>query len=242
LASGAIFSASSRSAVFSRPRQRKTLRVAVLGFFFHLRAARIAEAQELRRLVEGLADGVVDRGADAHIIADAADRDDLGMTARGQKQTIRKGDVVGQPSGQRVTFQMIDGDERPFPDQCNRFGGGQPDDDPPDQSRSGGGRHAVDHVKGARRILHRLGDDAVDGFHMGAGGDFRDHAAKGGMFIGLRQDDIGQDAATPVVLALDEGRRGLVTGRLDAENDHGLTALSITVIPGSSRRRPDAPE
>ncbi len=48
---------------------------------FDLRTAGIWQAQHLRDLVEGLADGVVDRGAESHILADAGDCDDLGMAA-----------------------------------------------------------------------------------------------------------------------------------------------------------------
>ena len=123
--SGAIFSASSRSAVFRpdseksasgrplhRPRQREALRIAVRGVASRPRAAGIAKAEQLRGLVEGLADRVVDRGAEPHIIADAAHRDDLGVAAGGEKQAIGKRDVVGQPRGQRMRFEMVDRDQR----------------------------------------------------------------------------------------------------------------------------------
>ena len=43
-----------------RPRQREALRIAAGGFPLDQRAAGIAEAEELRGLVEGLADGVVE--------------------------------------------------------------------------------------------------------------------------------------------------------------------------------------
>jgi hypothetical protein len=83
------------------------------------RAAGIAEAEQLRRLVEGLADRVVDGGAEAAIGADALDRDELRMTAGDQQQQVGKAEAVGEPRGQRVAFQMIDGEERQaVPTRC----------------------------------------------------------------------------------------------------------------------------
>ena len=72
------------------PRQREARGIARQRLALDLRAAGIAEPQELRRLVEGLADGVVDGGAEPHIIADAQHRDDLRVSAGGEKQAIGK--------------------------------------------------------------------------------------------------------------------------------------------------------
>ena len=122
---GAMRSASSRNAVFSpereksgscartqRTRQREALRIAARGKLLDLRAAGIAETEKLRGLVEGLADGVVHRVAEQHIVADAAHGDDLRMAAGGEKQAIGKIDAVGQPRGQRMRLQMIDREQR----------------------------------------------------------------------------------------------------------------------------------
>src|SRR5271165_3618376 len=51
------------------PRQREAPGVAAERLPFHLRTAGITETKKLCRLVEGLADGVVDRGAEPLIIA-----------------------------------------------------------------------------------------------------------------------------------------------------------------------------
>ena len=66
----------------------------------------------------------------------------------------------------------------------------------------------------------RLGDDVIERLDMGAGGDFRHHAAKGRVLADLRQHDIGQNPARAGGGALHHGRGGLVAGRLDAEDDH----------------------
>lgn len=56
--------------------------------------------------------------------------------------------------------------------------------------------------------------------NMGAGGDFRHHAAERGVLADLRQHDIGQDTAAAVLAPFHQGCGGLVAGRFDAEDDH----------------------
>ena len=63
---------------------------------FDLRAARVAEPEELGGLVEGLADCVVHRRADLDVIADPAHRHDPGVAAGGEKQTIGELRIVGE--------------------------------------------------------------------------------------------------------------------------------------------------
>src|SRR3546814_21006808 len=70
------------------------------------RTAGIAEAEHLRSLVEGLADGVVDRRAEAAIAPDPFHGDELAMTSGDEQQQIRKIDNVRQPRRQRMPFQM----------------------------------------------------------------------------------------------------------------------------------------
>ena len=55
---------------------------------------------------------------------------------------------------------------------------------------------------------------------MGAGGNFRHHTAEFGMFVDLRKHDVGQDPPSCVAGPRDHGRRRLVAGCLDAEDDH----------------------
>ena len=49
--------------------------------FLDERSARIAKAEKLRCLVKGFADGVVDRAADADVVADAVHAEDLRVAA-----------------------------------------------------------------------------------------------------------------------------------------------------------------
>jgi hypothetical protein len=55
---------------------------------------------------------------------------------------------------------------------------------------------------------------------MGAGGDFRHHAAEGSVLRNLRKHDIGQNAAAAVLGPSHYGSGGLITGRFDAEDNH----------------------
>ncbi len=193
-----------------------------------LRAPGIAEAEQLRGLVEGLADGVVHRVAKQDIVADATHGDDLGMAAGGEKQAIGKIDAVGQPRGERMRLQMIDRDQRCAVDQSDRLGGGQAHDDAADQARSGGRGDAVERGEIALRFRHRLRDQQVQHLDMGTGCNFRHHATERGMFVGLRQHDVRQNPPSPVLIAFDDRGGGLVAGRFDAQHDHRLAIPAET--------------
>ena len=110
------------------PRQVEALGIAAAGLALDLRPARIAEAEELGDLVEGLADGVVDGGAEADVIADAAHRDELRVPARDEEEQIGEADAVGEPRRQRMALEVVDGEQRLAGDERQRLGGGQPDD------------------------------------------------------------------------------------------------------------------
>ena len=202
------------------------------GLLLDLRSAGIAEPQQLRGLVEGLADGVVERGAEPHIVADAAHGDDLGVAAGGEEQAIGKRRGVGQPRGQRMRFEMVDRDQRLVADQRDRLGGGQADDHAADQAGPGGGGNAVDLVEAVAGLAHRLGDDVVEHLDMGARGDLRHHAAECGVLVTWLSTILDRIRAAAVVVALDHRGGGLVAGRLDAEHNH---CFLIAVIPGRER-------
>ena len=127
-----------------RPWQVKALTVAARGFLLDERPARITEAEKLGRLVESLADGVIDGAAKPQVIADPANTENLGVAARGQKQAIRKGGAICQARGQRMRFEVVDREQRLVMRERNSLRGGQPDDDAADQAGAGGGGNAVE--------------------------------------------------------------------------------------------------
>ncbi len=213
-----------------RARQREAGGVAELRFVLDLRAARIIEPQEFCGLVEGLADGIVERGAQPHIVPDAPHRDDLGMAAGGEKQAIGKRHVVDQARRERMRLEMVDGDQRLLAHQGDRLGGGQSDDHAADQPGTGRGRDAVEVVEAAAGLAHRAADQEVEDLHMGARRDLRHHAAEGRVVGDLREHDVRQDLAAPVRTPFHHRRRGLVAGRLDAEDDHEVQSASRFVV------------
>ena len=231
--SGAILSASSRSAVLRpeseksalgasehRPRQRKARGLPRGRFLLDLRPARIAEAEQLRGLVEGLADGVVDGGAEPHVVADAAHRDDLGVPAGGEEQAIGKRRAVGQPRGQRMRFQVVDRDQRLVADERDRLGGGQADDDAADQAGAGRGGDAVEpsNVTCASAIALAMTRSSASTWARAAiSGTTPPKAACSSICDSTMLDRI---LPGPSSWPLDHGGRGLVAGRLDAEDNH----------------------
>ncbi len=66
---------------------------------------------------------------------------------------------------------------------------------------------------------------------MGARGDLRHHAAEPDMLLGLRTDDVGQNAARAVALALDHGGGGFIAGGLDAEDQGPLVVSQCKPLP-----------
>ncbi len=174
-----------------RSRQFEACRTTAQGFSFDFRSARIAKAEQFCGLVEGLSDGIVLRGAEAHIVPDAAHGEDLRVTAGSEEQAIRKRRIVGQPCGQGMRFKVIDGDQRLVFHKRYCLRRCQPDDDPADQSRTAGGRDPVDGVIATIGLRHSSADDAVQHLDMSSRGDFGHHTAKCSVFTHLREDHVG---------------------------------------------------
>src|SRR6202040_1506275 len=118
--------------------------VPVLGAALDRGAAGIRQPQKLRGLVECLADRVVARTADAAILADLFHRHELRMAAGYEEEQKRKVELVREPGGQRMRFEMVDGNQRLADDEGDRLRGGEPDDHAADQARSGRSGDAVE--------------------------------------------------------------------------------------------------
>ena len=86
-------------------------------------------------------------------------------------------------------------------------------------------RDAVERAEREVRVDHRPRDDGVERLDMRARGDLRHHAAIG-LVLGLREHDVGEDCASPVLVAAHHRGGGLVAGRLDAENEHKIPKTS----------------
>ena len=183
------------------------------------RAAGEAEPQELRGLVEGFAQRVVDGGAEPLKVADAAHDEKLGMAARHQQQQVRRAQPFGQADRERVRLEVMHGDERAPAAERDRLAGDQPDDEAADQPGTGRRRDRIEVAKADARLAHRLARDEVEALDVGARGDLRHHAPVGPVPLPLRAHDVRQDAPAAVGRAPDDGGRRLVAARLEAENE-----------------------
>ena len=148
------------------------------------------------------------------------------MAARGEEEEIGKADAVGQPRGQRVAFEMVHGEKRLAGHERQRLRGGEPDEDAADQAGTRRRRDAVDVVERAVRLAQRPRDQPVDDLHMRARRDLRHDAAIGGVLGDLAQHLVRQDLAASVIAGRHDGGGGLVAGRLDAEDAHGIVRAS----------------
>ena len=132
---------------------------------------------------------------------------------------------MGEAGGERVRLEMVHGDEREPARQGDGLGRGDADDQPADQARACGRGDAIDLLQAEASLGERLGDQTIEQLDMGARRDLRHHAAELGMQRKLRAHQIGKDDAFAARLAADQGCRGLVAARLDAEDDE--VALSL---------------
>ena len=202
------------------------------------RAARVAETQGLGDLVEGLARRIVDGRAEPGHIADAAHFQQLAVAARDQQQKERIIDRLAEPRRDRMTLQMVDGDQRQAPRQGDRLAETQPDHDAADQSRPGGGGNAVQGVIAEPRLVHGQPDDAVDHLDMAAGRDLGHDAAIGRVIVNLAVHHRGQDRRLALRRQAHHRGGGLVAAGLEAEHGErtGCPAPVAAIVGGPLHR------
>ena len=155
------------------------------------------------------------------------------MATRHQQQQIGKVDRLGEPHGQCMTFEMIDGEERLAAREGDALGRHDADHDAADQAGPAGRRDGVEIVEAQLRLGQGRLDQPVDAFEMGAGSDLRHHAAEAAMLGELAVDDVGQDGADRGVACRSPSGRGfhhrhrrLVAARFDTQDAHGLYLAS----------------
>ncbi len=199
-----------------RARQRHRLRVARLRQRLDARPAGIAEAQDLRGLVERLARRIVDRRREPAILAHAIDAQDLAMPARDEQQQIGEFEArVGEARGERMTLQMVDRDQRLARRHRQCLGGDQAHHHPADQPWPRGRGNRIDIVERQPRVLERRLDQRGQHLHMRARRDLGHHAAIGLVRLFLPRQPVRQHG--PV--RPDQRCRAFVAARFDAQDD-----------------------
>ena len=200
-----------------RPRQGKTRGIAARRFALDRRPAGIAEAEQLRALVEGLARGIVDGRAETAIAPDPFDDQRLAMAAGNQQQQIGKWDIRDKAHAQRMAFEMIDRDKGQLAGKGDRFGLHHADDDAADEARPARRGHRVEVAETDAGRAQGLFDHRVEMIEMRPRRDLGHDAAKGPMLGGLREHDIAADEGR---LVAHHGGGGLIAARLDPEHFH----------------------
>ncbi len=198
--------------------QRKLVRISCRCSFLDGRSTWIRQPQKFRRLVEGLAQRIVDGRAPAFILPHATNKNELRVTAGDQQHQIGKRQTIGQTRRQRVAFQMVDRIKRLAGRLGNRFAGHQTDDQATDQTWPGGGGDGINIGQGHACLLERFLDKRVERFNVSTCSNFRHHTAISAVFVELRQNDIRNDLSTPVGMANHYGCSGFITARLYAKD------------------------
>ena len=189
--------------------------------------AGIAQRKHARDFVVGFAGGVVARAADARVVKIAARRSPLPMSRdrercgrrrrSGRRQAasgVASGGVRLQKHRVDMALEMIDADQRLFQRHGERFAVGDADQKRADQARAARDGNGVESRQSDLRSLKSFAHNRHDLPQMLARGKLRNHAAIFAVNINLRRNDAGKNAA-PIA---DNGRGGLVAGRLDAED------------------------
>ena len=197
-----------------------------------LRAAGIRQADELRDLVERLADGVVARAVEHRhdAVAHVVDR----RVAAGDDERLRNRSGSGdrrpfalQVGREDVALEVIDRDERDAEAVGEALRAGDADQQRADESRAGGDRDRSTSLHAQLRVVERARDQRKEMLQMFARGDLRHDAAERLMPLDLRGDEIHAHTA----VALEQRDRGFIAGGFDAE-DHGWQSAA-----GGSRER-----
>ena len=159
------------------------------------------------------------------------------MPAGDEKEQIGEIDVIGEPRGERVAFQMVDREKRFARGKRDRLGGGKPHHDATDQTRPGGSGHGVKFAETDPGLRHRRCNNAIECLDMRARRDFRHHATERRMRRALAQDDIGTDTAPARGIALNDGSGRFVATRLDAQNNHQNPPGARRPLPATGARQ-----
>ena len=187
-------------------RKRKGFRGARARQAIDDHTTRVAELEELRDLVEGLAAGVVDCGSEHLDVFHPAHQRDEGVAPGDEKPEVGIVYLVLQVWGVEVGENVVHAHDRDAEPEGKRLREAQPHHEGPGEPRTRGYGDAVD-VGGSRPGIFECPIvDVEDPLGMLPRGNFRHDTAVGGMKLDLRCNLL-RDEAPPV---LDESDRALI--------------------------------
>ena len=180
-------------------------------------ATGVGQAEDFGNLIEAFANGVIASSADNFEMIMTFHVNNLSMTARDDGGKEWKFWLVAtEPVGVDVRFKMMSWIEWFVVDDGQRASGESADKEGTDEARCVGYGDSVDVVNGKVGVFERFIDDGLDGFDMGASGDFRNDASVFGMDIDLRDDNVRQNMGA----VCDDGGGGFVAGGFDSQDFH----------------------
>jgi hypothetical protein len=138
---------------------------------------------------------------------------------------------MGQPGGQRVCLEVVDGDKGQIPRGGDRLGRHHTHDQATDQPWAGGGGNAIEILPPRPGMAHRTADQGIEMVEMRACRDLRHHAAIRAVRLGLAQNLVGADCARIV----HQRRRRFVATGFYPQDQHALIYR-----PCSGSLKPDA--
>ena len=121
----------------------KRRRIAALGRSLDLGTAGISQAEQAGHLIEGFARRVVGRAPEKLVLERAVAKVQAGVSPRDDQADAREDLAIGirELAGVKMTFEVVDGDQRDLECQCQGLGRGQPHDEGPDKPGPGRHRH-----------------------------------------------------------------------------------------------------
>src|SRR5688572_9098207 len=188
-----------RAAMFSQGRQR--------------RPARVAEAEQLRRLVEGLTGGVVPGLPQDPVAANPLHLDQEGVATRDLQGHEREAGGARLEGGrQQMALQVMDADDGYAPGVAERARYRGADQKRADETGPRGIRNAVNGLRFGAGLRQDRFDHRQEALNVLARGELRHDPAVAAVQLDLAEDAVRHEALFAVV----ERNRRLVTGGFDA--------------------------
>ena len=180
-------------------------------------AARVAEPEETRDLVERLAGGVVDGLAEHLVVAVPADDDEQGVTTGHEHDRERRGELrILEPSRVEVGLEVVDTDVREAGHERERLRRAHADEQRAREAGTVARGDGADVGELESGFTERVGDHRVDELDVRPARDLGHDTAVLRVELDLARHDRRQHA--PAVL--DDGRGRFVARRLDAQDVH----------------------
>src|SRR5438128_3247498 len=199
----------------TRSRKSDSPRIARCRELVNRRAAGEWQTEDPRTLVEGLPCCIVEGAANHRDVAVLLAADKVAVPARHHEAEQRRTQLrLLKLSGEDVSGQVTDADDRQFARPGNRLRHVDPDQQAAHQAGTAGHGDRIDLLPAGAGGLERSFDHRDEGLQVRARRDLRNDAAEGGVQLILRPDDIRQKPWS----TRHNGRGRFIAGGLDRQD------------------------